>query len=134
MLKTTRLPNKPAFNKKNSSKLASSRKNNSKLFSRKNDDNNEDDEFSINKNDVKYAKKPRKWSKLRKSKSEKTSKSQNLATLGKKLLKSWNSTNFDATKAGPKFLTPDAKTALNGLWLAFNKAPILRYFGPKCYI
>ena len=60
-----------------------------------------------------------------KSKSEKTSKSRNSAKSGKKLSKSGNSTNFDATKDGPKFLTPDARTAFNHIWLAFTEAPIL---------
>ena len=50
--------------------------------------------------------KSQKLSKLGKSKSEKTSKSQNLAKSGKKSSKSGNSTNFDATEDGPKFLTP----------------------------
>ena len=78
--------------------------------------------------------KSQKLSKSGKSKSEKTSKSQNLAKLGKKLSKSGNSTNFDATKDGPKFLTPDARTTFNCLRLAFTKAPILRHFDPKCHI
>ena len=75
-----------------------------------------------------------KLSKSRKSKSEKTSKSRNSAKSGKKLSKSGNSTNFDATKDGPKFLTPDARTTFNCLRLAFTKAPILRHFDPKCHI
>ena len=68
--------------------------------------------------------KSRKSSKSGKSKSEKMSKSRNLAKSGKKLSKSWNSTNFDATEDGPKFLTPNAKTAFNCLRLAFTEAPI----------
>ena len=48
-------------------------------------------------------------------KSEKMSKSQNLAKSGKKLSRSGNSTNFDVIEAGPKFLTPDARTAFNRL-------------------
>ena len=62
------------------------------------------------------------------------SKSQNLAKSGKKLSKSGNSTNFDATEDGPKFLTPDARTAFNRLRLAFTEAPILRHFDPECHI
>ena len=58
-------------------------------------------------------------------KSKKTSKSQNLTKSGKKLSKSGNTTNFDATEARPKFLTPNAKTTFNCLQLAFIKAPIL---------
>ena len=65
-----------------------------------------------------------KLSKSQKSKSEKTSKSQNSAKSGKKSSKSGNSTNFDATEDGPKFLTSDAKTAFNRLRLAFTEAPI----------
>ena len=53
------------------------------------------------------------------------SKSQNLAKSGKKLSKSENSTNFDTTKARPKFLTSDAKTIFNRLWLAFTEVSIL---------
>ena len=52
------------------------------------------------------------------------SKSQNLAKSGKKLSQSGNSTNFDTIEAGPKFLTPDAKTAFNHLRLTFTKALI----------
>ena len=48
--------------------------------------------------------------------------------------KSGNSTNFDATEDGPKFLTPDARTAFNRLRLAFTEAPILRHFDPECHI
>ena len=65
---------------------------------------------------------------------EKTSKFWNLAKLGKKLSKSGNSTNFDAMEDGPKFLTPDARTAFNRLRLAFTEAPILRHFDPECHI
>ena len=67
-------------------------------------------------------------------KSKKTSKSWNLAKLGKKLSKSRNSTNFDATENGLKFLTPDARTDFNRLRLAITEAPILQYFNPECYI
>ena len=74
------------------------------------------------------------WSKSQKSKSEKTSKSRNSAKSRKKLSKSGNSTNFDATEDGPKFLTPDARTAFNRLRLAFTEAPILRHFDPECHI
>ena len=58
-------------------------------------------------------------------KSEKTSKSQNLAKSRKILSKSGNLTNFDATEIETKYLTPDARTTFNYLWLAFIKAPIL---------
>ena len=75
-----------------------------------------------------------KSSKSQKSKSEKMSKSRNLAKSGKKLSKSGNSTNFDATEDGPKFLTPDARTAFNRLRLAFTEAPILQHFDPECHI
>ena len=78
--------------------------------------------------------KSQKLSKSEKSKSEKTSKSQNLAKLRKKSLKSGNSTNFNATKNKPKFLTPDTRTAFNRLRLAFIEAPILWHFDPKYHI
>ena len=78
--------------------------------------------------------KSQKLSKSRKSKSKKTSKSWNLAKSRKKLSKSGNSTNFDATEDGPKFLTPDARTAFNRLRLAFTEAPILWHFDLECHI
>ena len=56
-----------------------------------------------------------KLSKSRKSKSEKL----------KKISKSDNSPNFNTMEAGSSFLTPDAKTTFNRLWLTFTKAPIL---------
>ena len=37
-------------------------------------------------------------------------------------------------KAGPKFLTPNARIVFNYLWLAFIKAPILWHFDPKYHI
>ena len=43
------------------------------------------------------------------------SKSQNLAKSGKKLSKSRNLTNFDATEDKSKFLTSDARIAFNRL-------------------
>ena len=125
MLKTTRSLDKLASSKNNSSSLASNKNNNSKPASKKNNSNNEIDRFGINKNSVEHAKKLRKLSKLKKSKSKKMSKFQNLAKSKKILSKSGNSTNFNATKAGPKFLTPYTRTAFNHLWLAFIKAPIL---------
>ena len=90
--------------------------------------NGEVDGFDVGGNGVKHIKKSGK------SKSEKTSKSQNLAKSEKKLLKSENSTNFDATEDRPKFLTPDTRTAFNRLRLAFTEAPILWHFDPKCHI
>ena len=69
--------------------------------------------------------KSEKSSKSGKSKSEKTSKSRNSAKSGKKLSKSGNLTNFDATEDGSKFLTPDARTSFNYLRLAFTEALIL---------
>ena len=67
-------------------------------------------------------------------KGEKTFKSWNLAKSGKKSSKSGNSTNSDATKYGPKFLIPDARTAFNRLRLAFTKALIFWHFDPECHI
>ena len=78
--------------------------------------------------------KTRKLSRSRKSKSEKMFKSRNLAKSGKKLSKSRNSTNSDTMEDGPKFLTPDTRTAFNYLRLAFTEASILWHFYPKCYI
>ena len=130
MLKTTRSLDKPALNRNDGSKSASNRNNNSKLAFEKNDGNNEVNRFSVGENSVEHTKKSRKTSKSRKlsksgkSKSEKTSKSQNLAKSGKKLLKSGNSTYFDVMEVGPKFLTSDARTAFNRLWLVFTKALI----------
>ena len=57
-----------------------------------------------------------------------------MAKLGKKLSKSENSTNFDATEDRLKFLTPDTRTAFNRLWLAFTETPILQYFNLECHI
>ena len=54
-----------------------------------------------------------------------------MVKLGKKLSKSGNLTNFDTTEAGSKFLTPNARTTFNHLWLAFTKAPIFQYFDPE---
>ena len=101
---------------------------NSRPASGRNDDNSEVDGFGVGRNGVEHAKKSGK------SKSKKTSKSRNSAKSGKKLSKSGNSTNFDATEDGPKFLTPDARTAFNRLRLAFTEAPILRHFDPECHI
>ena len=144
MLKTIGSPNKPVSGKNDSSRSASSRNNGSKLaFSRnnnsrpafrKNNGNGKIDRFGVGGNGVEYTKKSEKSSKSGKSKSEKMSKSQNLTKSGKKLSKSGNSTNFDATEDRPKFLTPDARTAFNRLRLAFTEAPILRHFDPECHI
>ena len=90
--------------------------------------------FSVGGNGVEHAKKSGKLSKSGKSKSEKTSKSWNLAKLEKKLSKSGNWTNYNATEDGPKFLTPDIKTTFNRLRLAFTEAPILQHFDPECHI
>ena len=67
-------------------------------------------------------------------KSEKMSKSQNLAKSRKKSSKSGNSTNFNAIETGPKFLTSDARTAFNYLQLAFIEASIFWHFDPKYHI
>ena len=124
-MKTTELLDKPAFNKNNGSKSASNRNNNSRLASKRNNGNGEVNEFGVSKNGAEHAKKSEKLSNSRKSNSKKTFKSWNLAKSGKKLLKSGNLTNSDATEDRPKFLTPDAKTAFNYLWLAFTEALIL---------
>ena len=140
ILKTTGLPDKPAPSKNNSNKSVFYKNDNSKPAFGKNDGDSEIDGFGISGNGIKHAKKLEKLSKLRKlsksrkSKSKKMSKSWNLAKSRKKLSKSGNLTNFNAIEAGPKFLTPDAKTIFNRLWLAFTEAPILWHFDPKCYI
>ena len=59
---------------------------------------------------------------------EHTKKLEKLSKSGKKLLKCGNLTNFGTIEARPKFLTPNAKTTFNCLWLAFTEAPILQYF------
>ena len=59
------------------------------------------------------------------SKTGKLSNSQKSAKSRKKLLKSGNLPNFSAKKNEPSFLTPNTKTALNCLRLAFTKALIL---------
>ena len=97
-------------------------------------DDGEVDGYGVDGNSVEHAKKLGKLSKSRKSKSEKTFKSWNLAKSGKKLSKSRNSTNFNATEDRPKFLTPDARIAFNYLRLTFTEAPILWHFDPECHI
>ena len=140
MLKMTGLPDKPAPSRNNGSKSASSRNNDSKSAFGRNDGNGKIDKFGVDRNDVKHAKKSRKTFKSRKlsksgkSKSEKTSKSWNLAKLGKKLSKSGNSTNFNTTANGPKFLTLDPRITFNCLWLTFIEALILGHFDPECHI
>ena len=52
----------------------------------------------------------------------------------KKLPKSGNSLNFNTKNSGPSFITPEARSDFNRLWLAFTKALILQYFDPKYYI
>ena len=145
MLKTTRLPDKSAPSRNNGNKLASCKKNYNRLSSRRNNGNGEVDGFGVSGNGVEHAKKSIKsksektskfWklSKSRKSKGEKTSKSWNSAKSGKKSSKSGNSTNSNATKDKPKFLTPNTRPAFNRLQLAFIKAPILWHFDPECHI
>ena len=63
--------------------------------------------------------------KSEKSKDQNLFKSQILAKLGKKLLKSGNSPNFDAKKNKPSFLTHKTKATFNCLQLTFTKALIL---------
>ena len=83
---------------------------------------------------MKYTKKLGKSSKSGKLKSEKMSKSWNLAKSGKKLSKSENSTNSNTTEDRPKFLTLETRIAFNRLRLAFIEGPILWYFDLKCHI
>ena len=120
MMKITGSPDKPASSANNSSRPASRQKN----------DNDEVDRFGIGGNSVKYAKKSEKLKKLyklAKSKSKKLTKS-------KKPSKSENSPKFHANETKPSFFTPNAKTALNYLQLAFIKALILSHFDPNYQI
>ena len=129
MLKTTRLLDESAPGRNNGSRLVFSRNNNNRPISEKNDNNSEVNRFGIGGNGVEHAKKSGKL------KSQKLSKSQRLSKSGKskskklakskKLLKSGNLPNFGTTEARPSFLTLDARTVFNRLWLAFTKAPIL---------
>ena len=134
MLKTTGLLDELALSKNNGSKSASSKNNNIKPAFKKNNSNGEVNKFGVGKNGVEHTKKSRKLSKSGKSKSKKTAKSQNLAKSRKKLSKSGISTNFNTTRAKPKFLISDAKTTFNRLWLAFTKASILWHFDLEYYI
>ena len=128
MLKTIRSSNEPALSRNDGSRSTSNKNNDSRPASGRNDGDSKVDGFGVGGNGVEHAKK------LRKSKSKKTSKSQNLAKSRKKLLESENSTNFNAMKDGSKFLTSDARTAFNRLWLTFTEAPILWHFDPECHI
>ena len=122
MLKTTGSPDKPAPSRKNGNRSAPSRIDNNKLITGKNNGNGEVDRFGS----VEYTKKSEK------SKGQKLVRSQKLSKSGilkaenlKKLSKSRNSPNFEATEAVLSFLTPDARTTFNRLRLAFTKALIL---------
>ena len=134
MLKTTILPNKPALSRNHSNRSASNRNNNNWSASKKNEGNNKVNRFNNGRNDIEHAKKLRKLSKSGKSKSEKTFIFWTLAKSGKNLSKSGNSTNFNAIKAGQKFLTLDTRISFNCLWLAFTKALILSHFDLECHI
>ena len=68
------------------------------------------------------------------SKSQKLFKSQKSTTSKKVLSKSENFSNFNVKENGPSFLTLDARTAFNHLWLAFIKVLILQSFDLKYYI
>ena len=57
-----------------------------------------------------------------------------MAKLEKKWSKSENSFNFDATKIGSKFLTPNIRMTFNHLYLVFTKTPILWHFDLKYHI
>ena len=48
--------------------------------------------------------------------------------------KNRNSTNFDATKIRPKFLTSDDRIAFNHLQLTFIEALIFQHVDPECHI
>ena len=62
------------------------------------------------------------------------SKSQKLAKLGKKSLKSGSLPNFHAKKNELSFLTPKTRATFNRLRLIFTKPSILWHFDPEYYI
>ena len=66
-------------------------------------------------------------SKCVESKGKKSAKS-------KRPSKSENSPYFGVTELGPSFLTPEARSAFNRLWLAIIKASILWHFDPEDHI
>ena len=74
---------------------------------------------------VEIAKKSGKSKGQKTSKSQKLAKSQKLSKSGKTSSKSGNLPNFGAMESGPSFLTLEARSVFNRLWLAFNEAPIL---------
>ena len=114
MLKTT---NEPAPSRNDGSRSASSRNDDSRPASGRNDGDGEVDGFGGD--GVEHAKKSGK------SKGQKMPKFRKLSKSGKNSSKSGNSPNSGATETGPSFLTPEARSAFNHLWLAFTKAPIL---------
>ena len=134
MLKTTGSPNELAPSRNNSSRSASSRNSDNRPASERNNGNGEVNRFGIVGNSVEHTKKLGKLSKSGKSKSEKMSKSRNLAKSGKKLSKSGSSTNFNVTEVKPKFLIFNTRTAFNRLWLTFTEALILWHFDLECHI
>ena len=109
---------------------ASSKNDSSRPISEKNNSNSEVDEF--NSDGVEYAKKSGKSHGQNLAKSQKLSKSK--GEKSKKLSKSRNLPNFNTTKAGPNFLTPNARESFNCLRLAFIEAPIFQHFDPQYYI
>ena len=84
-------------------KLAPSWSNNSKSTFNTKHNNNKVNRFNIKSNSIEYAKN------LKKSKSKKMSKSQNLIKLRKKLFKKRNVSNFNITKTRLRFLTSNIK-------------------------
>ena len=115
MLKTTRSSDKSASSSNNSRRSASNKNNDSKPAFWRNDSNGEVNEFDVGRNGVEHTKKSEKLFKSGKSKSQKISKSRNLAKSGKKLLKRGNSTNSNTIEDESKFLTPDARISFNRL-------------------
>ena len=105
---------------------ASSKNNNSRPAFGRNDSDGEIDRFGGD--NMEHIKKSEK------SKGQKTFKSWKSTKSGKNSSKSGNSPNFSATKSGSSFLTSEARSAFNCLWLAFTKAPILWHFDPEYYI
>ena len=131
MLKTTGSPDKLALSKNNGSKSTSNRYENSRLASGKNNGNDKIHKFD----NMEYAKKSEKLKSQKLTKSQKLSKLEKLkGEKSKKLSKIGNSSNFNAMKVKPSFLTSNARTTFNHLQLIFTQAPILWQFDLEYYI
>lgn len=129
-MKTTRLLDDSTSSKNNNNKPAFSRNNGSRSLSRRNNKNGKIKRFgdiSINYAEKLKKSKTLKLFNLRKSKSEKLTKSR-------KLSKCENPSNLVTKEVGPNFLISDTRKTFNNLWLIFTKAPIFQYLSLKYYI